>query len=81
MEDTILSLEKGALERWRNGDPWGWLEISAEDILYIDPGLTEPIAGLDAYRSYLKGIEGTIQHRMRSPPECFNVRAGSWIAV
>jgi len=25
------------MERWRNGDPWGWLEISAEDILYIDP--------------------------------------------
>ena len=28
MKETILSLEKGAMERWRNGDPWGFVEIS-----------------------------------------------------
>ena len=32
MEETILSLEKQAMERWRHGDPWGFVEISAEDI-------------------------------------------------
>ncbi len=63
MEEPIFTLEKGAMERWRNGDPWGWVEISAEDILYIDPGLTEPIAGLDAYRTYLKGIEGKVHYQ------------------
>ena len=30
MEDTILSLEKTAMERWRNGDPGGFVELSAE---------------------------------------------------
>ena len=46
MEDTILSLENGAMERWRKGDPWGWAEISAEDVTYFDPNLTKPIVGL-----------------------------------
>ncbi len=34
MEEIILSLENGAMERWRHGDPWGWTEISAEEITY-----------------------------------------------
>jgi ketosteroid isomerase-like protein len=60
MEETILSLEKSAMERWRRGDPMGWAEISAEDVIYIDPGLTKPIAGLEGYKTFLKQIEGTI---------------------
>lgn len=60
MKDTILSLEKGAMERWRNGDPWGLVEISAEDVTYIDPCLTRPILGKEEYKAYLKQIEGKI---------------------
>jgi len=63
MDNTILSLEKGAMERWRNGDPWGWAEISADDISYVDPGLTAPILGLEAYRTYLKPIEGKVHYQ------------------
>ena len=64
MEETILSLEKGAMERWRNGDPWGWAEISARQVTYVDPGLTQPIVGLEAYRAYLKQIEGQIHYQV-----------------
>ena len=64
MEETILSLEKGAMERWRNGDPWGWAEISARQVIYVDPGLTQPIVGLEAYRAYLKQIEGQIHYQV-----------------
>jgi ketosteroid isomerase-like protein len=60
MIETILSLEQAAMERWRNGDPWGWAEISAAEITYVDPGLTKPIVGLEAYKAYLKQIEGSI---------------------
>jgi ketosteroid isomerase-like protein len=60
MEQTILSLEKDAMERWRNGDPMGFVEISAEDICYVDPGLTKPIIGLDEYRAYMKQVEGKV---------------------
>jgi ketosteroid isomerase-like protein len=64
VEETILSLEKGAMERWRNGDPWGWAEISARQVTYVDPGLTQPIVGLEAYRAYLKQIEGQIHYQV-----------------
>lgn len=57
MLEKLLNLEKGAMERWRNGDPWGWAEISAPDVTYIDPGLTQPIVGLSAYKTYLKQLE------------------------
>lgn len=63
MKETILSLEKGAMERWRQGDPWGWVELSAEDLIYVDPGLTGPIVGLDAYRAYMQQIEGNIHYQ------------------
>ena len=51
MKEAILSLEQAAMERWRNGDPWGWAEISAEEITYVDPGLTKPIVGLEALKA------------------------------
>ena len=60
MEETILRLEQEAMERWRNGDPWGFVEISAEDIIYVDPGQTKPIIGLDEFRAYMKQAEGKI---------------------
>ncbi len=58
MEQTILSLEKAAMERWRNGDPMGFVEISAEDISYVDPGLTKPILGLVEFKAYMQQLEG-----------------------
>lgn len=61
--ETILSLEKGAMERWRKGDPWGWAEISADKITYVDPGLTKPVAGLEEYKAYLKQFEGNIDYQ------------------
>jgi ketosteroid isomerase-like protein len=63
MEETILSIENGAMERWRNGDPMGWAEISADQVTYFDPGLTKPIIGLDEYKAYLKGIEGKVYYQ------------------
>jgi len=63
MEKTILSLEKAAMERWRSGDPMGFVEISAEDISYMDPGLTKPLIGLDEYRAYMKQLEGKVYYQ------------------
>jgi len=63
MKETILSLEKGVMERWRNGDPWGWAEISAEDVIYVEPGLTKPIIGLEEYKAYLKQLEGKVYYQ------------------
>ena len=63
MEEMIMSLEKGAMKRWQNGDPWGWAEISASEVTYIDPGLTKHIEGLEEYKKYLKQFEGKINYQ------------------
>ena len=63
MEETILSLEKSAMERWRNGDPWGFVELYAEDMSYIDPVLTKPILGLAEFTAYMKRLEGEIHYQ------------------
>jgi len=63
MKETILSLEKQAMERWRNGDPSGFVEISAEDITYMDPSLTKPILGLKEFKTYMKQIKGRIHYQ------------------
>ena len=64
MAEIVLSLEEAAMERWRQGDPWGWTEISAEEITYIDPGLTKPIEGRQEYIKYLKQFEGKINYQV-----------------
>jgi ketosteroid isomerase-like protein len=64
MDEIIMSLENGAMERWRKGDVWGWTEISDERIIYVDPGLTVPIEGLEAYKEYLKPFEGKIDYQI-----------------
>jgi ketosteroid isomerase-like protein len=63
MNNDILSLEKAAMERWRNGDPMGFVELSADDISYIDPGLARPIRGLDEYQAYMKQAQGKIYYQ------------------
>ena len=34
---TIIALEEQALALWNNGNPDGFLELSTEDVVYIDP--------------------------------------------
>ena len=64
VEEIIMSLENNAMERWRNGDPLGWAEISDKNLIYTDPGLTKPIEGLEAYKNYLKQFEGKINYQV-----------------
>jgi ketosteroid isomerase-like protein len=63
MNDEILSLEKAAMERWRNGDPIGFVELSADDITYFDPGQTRPIISLEEFRPYMQQLEGKIHYQ------------------
>lgn len=37
IKELIIGLEKAALTRWGKGDPDGFLEISAPDVVYFDP--------------------------------------------
>jgi len=61
VESTIIALERGALDRWGAGDPSGFLEISADDVVYFDPFLDRRIDGLASLAQYYEGVRGKIQ--------------------
>jgi len=56
----VLNLERGALERWRKGDPSGFLEISADETTYFDPMLERRIDGLPALNKYYESVRGQV---------------------
>src|SRR5436305_1560127 len=57
----IIGLERGALDRWGRGDPSGFLEICAPDVVYFDPFLERRIDGLEELTRHYEGIRGKIQ--------------------
>jgi len=57
---TIIMLESAALDRWGKGDPSGFLEISAPDIVYFDPSLERRMDGRDALEKYYEAIRGKV---------------------
>ncbi len=64
LEETaamIISKEKAALDRWSRGDPDGFLEISAANVVYFDPFQPERINGIEQLRKVYDDIRGKIQ--------------------
>ena len=57
---TLIALESAALERWGKGDPSGFLEICAPDVVYFDPYQKTRIDGLEALTQYYKTIWGQV---------------------
>jgi len=60
LTDTIIAMECAALDRWGKGDPSGFLEICAPDVVYFDPNLERRIDGLDALGKYYETIRGKV---------------------
>lgn len=58
--ETIIAMERRALVRWCNGDPSGFLEISAPDVVYFDPMLPRRLDGLEALTTYYEAFRGKI---------------------
>ncbi|CAG0969175.1 steroid Delta-isomerase [Anaerolineales bacterium] len=58
--ETLIAMESAALRRWGNGDPSGFLQITAPDVVYFDPYLEKRIDGLEALTQYYKGIWGQV---------------------
>ena len=56
----VIDMECAALVRWGQGDPTGFLEICAPDVVYFDPGLERRIDGLRALTEYYEGIRGEV---------------------
>jgi ketosteroid isomerase-like protein len=56
----IIALEKAALDRWSNGDVYGYLELSASDVVYFDPYLDKRVDGLENLAELYKPLQGKI---------------------
>ena len=59
--EIIIALERAALERWGKGDPSGFLEISAPDVVYFDPYIARRINGWEALSKYYQPAFGQIK--------------------
>jgi len=59
--DHLLSLERGALDRWGKGDPGGVLALYTPDITYFDPLTALRIDGYEAMEDYYRPWVGKIR--------------------
>ena len=60
LTQKIIAMEREALDRWGEGDPWGYTDISAEEVTYFDTSTERRIDGLEALKKYYKTFEGKI---------------------
>jgi ketosteroid isomerase-like protein len=70
VHSTIIELERTALSRWIQGDPTGFLEISAPDVVYFDPFQEKRLNGheeLSKLYLSLKGQVSASQFEMLDP--------------
>lgn len=56
-----MARERKALDRWGNGDPGGFVKLSAPEVTYFDPYLERRLDGRDALKSYYASLAGKIQ--------------------
>jgi uncharacterized protein (TIGR02246 family) len=59
--DAIVTLERGALDRWGRGDPSGYLELYSSDATYFDPMQEKRVDGLGALKEVLEPIKGKVK--------------------
>ena len=57
---TIIAMEQAAMDRWIKGDPDGFLEISAEDVVYFDPFQERRLNGHAELKQYYDSFRGSV---------------------
>lgn len=61
VETAIIALERAALDRWAQGDPGGFIDLAAEDIVYFDPFQPQRMDGREAFVRLMEGIRGQVK--------------------
>jgi hypothetical protein len=61
LSQKIINTEKAALEKWNKGNPSGFLELCAEDVVYFDPFTEKRLDGLNNLRELYESIRGQIK--------------------
>ena len=59
--ETIIALERAAIDRWGKGDPQGFLETYGDDVTYFAPSEEQRVDGLDAMKKILIPATGKIR--------------------
>ena len=59
--ETIIALERGALDRWGKGDPEGYLGLYAPEVTYFDPMQEGRVNGAAALRALYGPIKGMVK--------------------
>lgn len=60
----LLALEDAAMERWRQGDPLGFWELSALEVSYFDPRTDGRLDGSAALRRLYDSLAGRYHYRV-----------------
>lgn len=60
LAQTIIEMERSALDRWGKGDPSGFLEISDEHVVYFDPFQDRRLNGWTELQQLYESLRGTI---------------------
>ena len=58
--ETIIRKEKRALDSWGSGDPSGFLDISAKDVVYFDPFQDRRVNGWAELKQLYDNLRGAI---------------------
>jgi predicted SnoaL-like aldol condensation-catalyzing enzyme len=58
--EEIIKMECSALDHWGRGDPSGFLEICAPNVVYFDPHLKMRIDGRKALSKYYEELRGKV---------------------
>src|ERR1043166_3742998 len=58
--DTIIALERAALDRWGRGDPTGYVETYARAVTSFDPFAAKRVDGIDSIKAMLEPITGKV---------------------
>jgi ketosteroid isomerase-like protein len=61
VQETIIAIERTALDRWGRGDPQGYLELFAPDVTYFDPFQERRLDGIAEMTNLLLPITGQIK--------------------
>lgn len=58
--EVIIALEKAALDEWGKGNPTPYLELSAADVVYFDPGTEKRLDGIEQLTALYESIRGMV---------------------
>lgn len=68
--EIIIAKEKMALDRWAKGDPYGFIELAAEEVTYFAEGTDTLVRGFKAFEMANAPMKGKInipRFEMRDP--------------